>query len=298
MSERLEHPGTDEEARAHIERLGARAERLHTEAPGGGMVWHAWGEGPPLVLLHGGSGSWTHWIRNIPHFMGHRRVLAADLPGLGDSPEPKGRSSAESLAGIVSQGIESLLGDDPSIDLVGFSFGGIIAGNVAALNRFALRSLTIVGSPIHGLGPTGPANEIEPVDPALGFEEAEPAHRRNLERLMLAEPTRVDALALRLHYENLRRARLRSRKIARTQPLAPVLERSHCRRHGIWGARDVTIHPDLASIREAFGRPGDTFDVLEGTGHWAAYEAPEAFNRLLDRRLSDGGERCEGGEDG
>ena len=24
-----------------------------------------WGEGRPLVLLHGGTGSWMHWVRNV-----------------------------------------------------------------------------------------------------------------------------------------------------------------------------------------------------------------------------------------
>src|SRR3546814_6277896 len=45
----------------------------------GQMVWRLWGEGPPLVLLHGGSGSWTHWFRNIPALARRYRVIAADL---------------------------------------------------------------------------------------------------------------------------------------------------------------------------------------------------------------------------
>ncbi|MEG2631610.1 MAG: alpha/beta hydrolase, partial [Comamonas sp.] len=52
-----------------IDALQARARRVTTPiAEGGQMVWHVWGEGAgglPLVLLHGGSGSWTHWVRNI-----------------------------------------------------------------------------------------------------------------------------------------------------------------------------------------------------------------------------------------
>ena len=53
------------------------------------MVWRTWGDGPALVLLHGGSGSWTHWVRNIAHFERDYRVIAGDLPGLGDSPDPR-----------------------------------------------------------------------------------------------------------------------------------------------------------------------------------------------------------------
>ncbi len=42
-----------------------------------------------MVLLHGGSGSWTHWIRNIPMLLAcGRQVWAQDLPGFGDSASP------------------------------------------------------------------------------------------------------------------------------------------------------------------------------------------------------------------
>ncbi|MDB5843914.1 MAG: hydrolase-like protein, partial [Polaromonas sp.] len=55
------------------------------------MVWRCWGEGAPVVLLHGGSGSWTHWIRNIPTLVAcSRQVWAPDLPGFADSASPPG----------------------------------------------------------------------------------------------------------------------------------------------------------------------------------------------------------------
>lgn len=54
-----------------IARLQATAQRVQTRlceaADSGSMVWHGWQppagvaqRGLPLVLLHGGSGSWTH----------------------------------------------------------------------------------------------------------------------------------------------------------------------------------------------------------------------------------------------
>ena len=61
----------------------------------GPMVWHEWGRecldqgASTLVLLHGGSGSWMHWIRNIaPLVADGFHVLAVDLPGFGDSALP------------------------------------------------------------------------------------------------------------------------------------------------------------------------------------------------------------------
>jgi len=52
------------------------------------MVWRVWGGGPPLVLLHGGTGSWMHWIRNIEELARDFTVVAPDIPGSGESASP------------------------------------------------------------------------------------------------------------------------------------------------------------------------------------------------------------------
>lgn len=286
MTSQLDAPQNDEDARAYIDNLRVCAQRSETGTADGSMVWRSWGQGRPLVFLHGGSGSWTHWIRTIPHFMQSRHVLAGDLPGLGDSPDPPSPHSAQSLAAIVAGGIGQLLPAATAVDLVGFSFGGIIGAHVAAMRGMPIRKLVIVGSPPFGLGSTGPANQVVAVDPGLDLAQAQELHRRNLQLLMFADRRQVDHLALRVHHDNLRKARLRSRKIARTATLAQAMREGVCPSHGIWGSEDVTVHPDLESIRALFvEREGGTFDVLPGVGHWAPYEAASEFNRLLDQRL-------------
>src|ERR1700738_1120477 len=114
---------------SRTESLGTRA-IIPCEA--GAMVWRIWGEGPPLVLLHGASGSWTHWIRNVLPLAERFRVLVPDMPGFGDSdsiPEPH---TAPGLADLVTAGLDSVAPPAGQIDLAGFSLGGIIAGLVAA----------------------------------------------------------------------------------------------------------------------------------------------------------------------
>ena len=46
--------------KALVEGIAAEAERFETPCGEGCLVWRSWGEGSPLVLLHGGYGSWTH----------------------------------------------------------------------------------------------------------------------------------------------------------------------------------------------------------------------------------------------
>ncbi|MCD6078130.1 MAG: alpha/beta hydrolase fold protein, partial [Ramlibacter sp.] len=81
-----EPPPLESELPPEALRVLSLASRHVTPAGEGDVVWHAWGAGAPLVLLHGGSGSWTHWIRNVEALaVAGRRVLVPDLPGFGDS---------------------------------------------------------------------------------------------------------------------------------------------------------------------------------------------------------------------
>ena len=102
----------------------------------GDVVWHVWGQEhagntTPLVLLHGGSGSWTHWVRNVQHLAQTRSVWALDLPGCGDSALPPQVSDADSLAPFVGEVLDRAF-QGQAVDLLGFSFGGLTAGLLAA----------------------------------------------------------------------------------------------------------------------------------------------------------------------
>ncbi|MEO9102032.1 MAG: alpha/beta fold hydrolase, partial [Burkholderiaceae bacterium] len=95
------------------------------------MVWHIWGQGAPVVLLHGGAGSWNHWVRNIGSLVAAgRRVLVPDLPGFGDSARAPAARDADALPPWVERGLIELIGP-ADCDVVGFSFGGMVAGLLA-----------------------------------------------------------------------------------------------------------------------------------------------------------------------
>ena len=119
-------------AATHIERIESAGARTVTPVACGAMVWRTWGAGPPLVLLHGASGSWTHWIRNVLSLARHHRVLAPDMPGYGESDAPPEPHAADSLAELVVAGLEQMLPPPAAFDLAGFSLGAIIGGLVAA----------------------------------------------------------------------------------------------------------------------------------------------------------------------
>ena len=133
-----------------LARFASAADRRTTPCGAGEMVWHIFGDGAPLILLHGGHGAWTHWIRNIPALAQHFRLFVADMPGHGASdmlPEP---ISGPGIAAVISEGLQQLLPSGEAYHAAGFSFGGIIGGCLAARDGARMSTLTICGS--NGLG--------------------------------------------------------------------------------------------------------------------------------------------------
>jgi len=280
-------PGEAEEPAATLRRLDAEARRAESPCGDGTMVWRSWGRGPALVLLHGGTGSWQHWVRTVPAFSRDYHVLAPDLPGLGESADPPAPPDVAAIGAIVAAGIERLLGPAASYDLVGFSFGASLGGHVAALHGARARSLTLVGA--GGLVRPRTPMVLERVRGKTGAA-LEQAHRTNLERIMIADPLRIDALALAIQDWNTRRARLDSPALVASRPLAASLPRVRARVGAIWGERDqlayYTLADRVAALRAL--RPEAEVRIIPVAGHWAAYEFAGAFNATLAEMLRRG----------
>src|SRR6202035_2430111 len=164
-----------------LDRLERTATRTETPCGDGTMVWRSWGEGPVLVLFHGGAGSWRHWAHNIDVLSEQYRLLVPDQPGLGESAFPPDGDDAMAVAQILADGIDIILGPHTRYDVAGFSFCGTMASCVAAIHGARVRSVTVVGS--SGVGPSGSAVELLKVRHLAG-EERVATHRINLNRLM------------------------------------------------------------------------------------------------------------------
>lgn len=272
-----------------VERLLAAAERIETAfdpASGTGkLVWHRWGQGAPVVLLHGGAGSWRHWVRNIEALLAaNRAVWAPDLPGLGESDPPPRPYEPDRAAEITAAGLAALLPPGEGCDLVGFSFGAVIAGHLAARHPDLVRALVLVGAGALGVQ-RGPINLVPVRD--LQGQARENANRTNLLELMIADPARVDALALSIQDWNVAHARVNSVSFASSTVLLDVLPQVRCRIGAIWGEHDHAARPLLADRIAALRtvQPDLPVEVVPGAGHWVAFEAANAFNGALARVL-------------
>ena len=267
---------------AFLDRLERTAVRTETPCGDGTMVWRSWGDSslPVLVLFHGGAGSWRHWAHNIDVLSQRYRLLVPDLPGLGESAFPPDGDDATQVAAIVAHGIDIVLGPDARYDVAGFSFGGTMASCVAAIHGARVRSATIIGS--SGVGPSGSAVELMKVRHLSG-EERVAAHRTNLNRLMIADPAKIDDLALAIQEWNTRHSRLKTPTLSRSGALPRAIAQVTAPVNGIWGERDAPANPRAPQRVEALRalRPDADVRMIPGAGHWVAYEAPEQFNAML-----------------
>jgi 2-hydroxy-6-oxonona-2,4-dienedioate hydrolase len=274
-----------EQAAAFLRRLDDSAERHESVAAGGvRIVWRRWGSGRPVVLLHGGAGCWMHWVHNIEALAAQRAVWVPDLPGFGDSDVPEGRVDADTIAPMVLAGTHELL-QRQSFDLVGFSFGSVVAGHMAAHESACIDRLVGVG--MSGLGLMAPHPELRSLRGVVDAAGREEVLRANLGVMMVHDRTRIDALALAVHASGVERERARGRRLVRTDVLVRLAPAWRCRAAAVWGAEDFVHGRDRVALDAVAQRIGLRRSVvLDGVGHWVQFEAAETVNALLREFLA------------
>lgn len=236
-----------------------------------------------MVLLHGGAGSWMHWIRNIEPLAQTRAVWAPDIPGFGDSDLPADKLDADTLAPYVLEGaLQVLQGED--FDLVGFSFGGLVAALIAAEAPATLGRLVLVS--VAGMGLELGRPVFKPLRGVTDPGERAELLRSNLLALMLHHPSSVDALALAVQEICAPRDRVKDRKLIFTDILLRLAQQWRCAAYGIWARQDVIYRSQLDKLNDRVNLLNLRERVfLDAAGHWLQYERCEEFNCLLERFL-------------
>lgn len=254
-----------------------------------GMAYRVFGDGEPLVLFHGGAGSWTHWFRNIEALAARFQVVAVDSPGYGDSDTvDRGLDVDAYLALVVDAVAEACVGHR-RIHVAGFSFGSLIGSGTAAALGARAGSLCLIGAAGFGR-PTGRDLGLESrrrLGERLGRaptpEEVRELHKMNLLKLMILHPENVDETAIDIQMRNVERARFDSRRLSWTGRTPGFLRAARCPLKVIYGARDQSAHPSVEArvghCRDA--RPDVEVEIIPDIGHWTQYEAAEVVNRSL-----------------
>jgi pimeloyl-ACP methyl ester carboxylesterase len=102
------------------------------------------GRGEPLVLIHGLGCSGADWAFQVAALEMRFRVIVPDLPGCGHSPPPRGEYTIDGIAGALWSLLDHLQVSRPNI--IGFSLGGAVALEMAALRPDSVPRLGLINS--------------------------------------------------------------------------------------------------------------------------------------------------------
>ncbi len=257
-----------------------------------GIRWHVqqFGDGPPLLLLHG-TGSATHsWRGMVPLLARHFRVLALDLPGHGFTQRPPKR--LYTLPGMA-EGVGELLRvleAAPSL-VIAHSAGAAVMLRMALDRTIAAKGLVSLngalkpygGDAARWLSPVAKALFLNPLMPRLFAWRA--GDRASVERLIRNTGSTIDPAGVETYRTLVANpdhvaAALGMMANWNLQPLARDLARLETPLLLIAGQNDKAIKADdVFAVRDSV--PHAKIEIMRGLGHLAHEEAPDAVFDLV-----------------
>lgn len=228
------------------------------------------GAGRPLVLLHG-----FDTIAAAAPFLGplgrDAAILAPSMPGFGRSPRPADFDTMYDLVRLCLAFIDALPRSE--IDLLGLSFGGWLAAEVAVACRHRLRRLVLADPAGIKLG--GPTTrdilDIFNLNPATvkraaWHDEAKaPDFDAMSDEELVVHARNWESLCLYAWHPLLYNPQLKNWL---GQIRTPTLV--------LWGDSDGIVKPDYGRAYAGL-IPGARFELIEAAGHHPEQEQPERF---------------------
>jgi 2-hydroxymuconate-semialdehyde hydrolase len=267
-----------------LDRLPVTERRL--QVAGVSTVVLEGGDGPPLVLLHGGiECGGAVWAPVVSSLAKSHRIVVPDLPGLGES-EPVARLDFAAFAEWFAELLRQTCVEEPT--LIAHSLGGSLAAQFAAQQGDLLRRLVIYAAP--AIGPYRMPLGLRVVAIRFALRPTE----RNAERFDRWAFSDYDRA-----YEHDPEWFQAFSAYTRSRAVVPHVKRTmrkligsstkrtpdaELRRIGIptallWGRHDRFVPLSLAAGASA--RLEWPLQIVEDTGHAAHIERPEAFLSAL-----------------
>ncbi|HEX8592668.1 MAG TPA: acetoin dehydrogenase dihydrolipoyllysine-residue acetyltransferase subunit [Pseudomonas sp.] len=256
------------------ESTGPAAQKI--ELHGRTLRYFDMGEGgTPLVLIHGFGGDLNNWLFNHQVLAAHRRVIALDLPGHGESGKTLQTGDLDELSHSVLALLDHLEID--TAHLAGHSMGGAVALNVARLAPRRVASLILIASAGLGADINGDylqgfvdANNRNALKPQLTklFSDPGLVNRQMLEDMLKFKRLEGVSDALQQLVDQLFAGARQTIDLRAQVGVKPSLV--------IWGAQDEIIPAHHAQGLSA------RIEILPGQSHMVQMEAADQVNHLIE----------------
>ncbi|MBM7784842.1 alpha/beta fold hydrolase [Tenggerimyces flavus] len=228
----------------------------------GVRTWYsASGEGPPLVLLHGGFSHSHDFGMLLGSLTPAFRVLTPDRRGHGRTPDVPGPVTPEDLVADVVSFISTVVGGP--VLLAGYSAGGVVAQLVALARPDLVSRLALISTAFETSGwifLPDPSGEM-PAVVVDAYAEVSPDGRDHF-------PVVLEKFA----------------KLAQTSARVEV-ERIGCPTLVVAADDDLVRLDHSVALYEAL--PAGQLAILPGTSHLVLFEKPDLLAGLLTSFLTE-----------
>ena len=223
-------------------------------------LWYAvFGEGPPVVLLHGGMGSSAQFGSLVPALAEHHQVIVLDSRGHGRSTRSRRGISYRQMADDVVALLDHLRLKQAAV--VGWSDGGVTGLELAIRHRPRISRLYVLGTnyDLRGVKPNR----------SKTFQQYFARCKRQYAQLA-PDPGQLGPMLKELRAMWTTQPTLSARDLAKIR--APTVV--------ALGEHDENIRQEhAAELAELI--PGATLQRLPDTSHFALWQDPEGFARSV-----------------
>ena len=262
--------------------------------PNGMIAYDIWGDGPPLVLVHG-TPSWSYLWRNVAPRLARRwRVYVYDLPGFGLSEKFEGQDvSLAKQADVLGDLLDHWGLERPRI--TGHDTGGTIVLRSHLLDGRQFERIALIDAlalrPEDG-GRWGTPWSLYLRDHGKGALPLLPAYiqraiLRAYVRTAMATPQADLALEpyLRPWMGEVGQAafyrQIEQLDVRYTDEIEPTLSETQGPVRILWGEEDTWLEPEMAlRLRDAI--PEAELRFISNAGHFVQEDAPGAVSLALE----------------
>lgn len=239
------------------------------------------GSGDPLLIMHSEMGN-AGWLKYEQELSQNHTVYMISHPGCVGSDLPDWIMNMRDLAGWYLQAIEEL--NITPIDVIGVSFGGWIAAEMAVMSPQTFKKMVLVGAT--GIKPEqGEIFDMFGVTPQV-FQRKSFLNPSNVEEYQKVCPDEIsEELALEWEYARESTCRV-SWKPYMYYPALPFLLNRLKNKETliIWGADDEIVPLNAGEIYNR-SIEGSRLEVIKNCGHRPEIEQVEEFLNLVNNFL-------------